>query len=92
MTRPKLRTYATPVEVARLKKLRQASGLTQTLAGAALYTPRRTWQTWEDGEARMHRIIWQEAMSLLEAAQQRAASEGEAQANRAALGLPPLEP
>ena len=77
--------------MARLKRLRQASGLTQTLAGAALHTPRRTWQTWEDGEARMHRVIWQQAMSLLEAAQQRAASEAEAQANLAAAGLPALE-
>ena len=92
MTRPKLRTYATPVEVARLKKLRQASGLTQTLAGAALYTPRRTWQTWEDGEARMHRVIWQQAMAVMEAAQERHSRETEAQSSRAAAGLPALEP
>lgn len=63
----KLQTYATPAEVRRMKRLRERVGITQQLAGAALYTPRRTYQTWEDGHARMHRVIWQAAMALLEA-------------------------
>ncbi len=88
----KLQTYATPAEVRRLKRLRERSGLSQTRAGAALYTPLRTWQSWEDGKARMHRVVWQAAMSLLESAAERQTREDEAQASRAARGQPAIEP
>lgn len=65
--KPKLDTYATPVELRRLKRLREAAGISQTTLAHALHTPLRTWQSWEDGKAKMHRVIWQRAMALLEA-------------------------
>jgi DNA-binding transcriptional regulator YiaG len=85
----KLATYATPAEVRRLKRLRERSGLSQTKAGVALYTPLRTWQSWEDGKAKMHRVIWKAAISLLEAHAQRAERESAAQSGRIAAGVPP---
>lgn len=86
-----LKTYATAPEVARLKRLRERSGLSQTKVGAALHTPLRTWQSWEDGKAKMHRVIWQAAMGLLEAAALRAQTERQGQADRATAGLPPID-
>jgi DNA-binding transcriptional regulator YiaG len=66
--KPKLDTYATPVELRRLKRLRETLGLSQTTLAHALHTPLRTWQSWEDGGAKLHRVIYQSAMALLEAA------------------------
>ena len=63
----KLRTYASLPECARLKRLRARLEISQTVTAHALYTPLRTYQSWEDGKAKMHRVIWQAAMGLLEA-------------------------
>jgi putative transcriptional regulator len=39
--------------------VRQAANLTQTQAGALVYSALRTWQQWEAGERRMHPAIWE---------------------------------
>lgn len=96
-------TYATPAEVRRMRKLRTELGAAQKTVAHALWIPLRTWQTWEaygDRKAgdetgpgsQMYRVIWQAALALLEAHAQRSEREAEAQASRAALGLPPLAP
>lgn len=38
---------------------RQAAGLTQTEAGALVYSGCRAWQAWEAGERRMHPSTWE---------------------------------
>ncbi len=38
---------------------REAAGLTQAQAAAVVLTPRRTWQDWERGVARMHPGLWE---------------------------------
>lgn len=38
---------------------RSASGLTQTEAGALLFSGLRSWQQWESGERRMHPALWE---------------------------------
>ena len=42
-----------------IKKLRQASGLTQAQASELIHSTRRTWQDWEAGIATMHPAIWE---------------------------------
>ena len=79
-------TYATKSEIRQMRRLRERAGLSQTFVGQALSdTPLRTYQSWEWGKARMHRIIWQAAIRMLEA-------HAHAQESRAAQGLPPLAP
>jgi DNA-binding transcriptional regulator YiaG len=38
---------------------RQKAGLTQTEAGALLFTTCRVWQQWEAGDRRMHPSFWE---------------------------------
>lgn len=38
---------------------REAAGLTQAQAAELVLTPRRTWQDWERGVARMHPGLWE---------------------------------
>jgi putative transcriptional regulator len=38
---------------------RLAANLTQTQAGALVYSALRTWQQWEAGERRMHPAFWE---------------------------------
>lgn len=38
---------------------RKAAGLTQTEAGALVYSALRTWQQWESGERKMHPAMWE---------------------------------
>lgn len=42
-----------------IKAARQAAGLTQTQAGAALHTTVRVWQQWEAGDRAMHAAFWE---------------------------------
>ena len=44
---------------AEIKAAREALGLTQTQAAAAVYVPLRTWQRWESGDAPMHPAFWE---------------------------------
>ena len=46
----------TPAEILRT---REAAGLTQSEAGALLFTGWRTWQNWESGENRMPPAAWE---------------------------------
>lgn len=46
----------TPEQV---KQARKDAGLTQTAAGAVLYSTCRAWQKWEKGEARMHQAMFE---------------------------------
>lgn len=46
----------TPEQV---KQARKDAGLTQTKAGAVLYSACRAWQKWEKGEARMHQAMFE---------------------------------
>ncbi len=46
----------TPAEV---RAAREAAGLSQTAAGALVYSSLRAWQAWELGERRMHPAIWE---------------------------------
>jgi DNA-binding transcriptional regulator YiaG len=79
-------TYASKSEIRQMRRLRERAGLSQTFVGDALcHTPLRTYQSWEWGKARMHRIIWQAAIRLLEA-------HCQAQQSRSEQGLPPLSP
>ena len=87
-----LPTYATPAEILRMRALRERLGVSQTRIAHSLYTPLRTWQQWESGRGKMHRIVWQAAMRGLESYEERPHAEARAKAQRAALGLPPLEP
>ena len=41
-----------------IKALRERCGLTQTEAGAKLFTSCRVWQQWEAGDRRMHGAFW----------------------------------
>lgn len=43
----------------KLKKARQAAGLTQQQAGELLSVGVRTWQRWEYGERRMSPAMWE---------------------------------
>lgn len=38
---------------------REAAGLTQTAAGALVFTTCRVWQQWEAGDRRMHPAFWE---------------------------------
>lgn len=42
-----------------LLEARIRAGLTQEQAGALVYAPRRTWQDWERGVAKMHPGLWE---------------------------------
>ena len=42
-----------------IKQARKDAGLTQTAAGAVLYSTCRAWQKWEKGEARMHQAMFE---------------------------------
>lgn len=42
-----------------VKAARAAAGLTQTQAGAVVYSSIKAWQTWEDGTRRMHPAIFE---------------------------------
>ena len=44
---------------AEVRAAREAAGLTQTEAAAAIYSTLRTWQDWEAGKARMHPGLWE---------------------------------
>ncbi len=44
---------------ASIRKLRLASGLTQTTAAELVYSTLRTWQDWEAGRAPMHPGLWE---------------------------------
>lgn len=46
----------TPEEI---RAAREAAGLSQTAAGAAVHTTCRTWQQWEAGDRRMHPAFWE---------------------------------
>lgn len=46
----------TPAEI---KAMRKAAGLTQTEAGAKVYTELKTWQDWEYGRYKMHPAFWE---------------------------------
>lgn len=39
--------------------LRKEAGLSQTDAGALVYSALRTWQQWESGERKMHPAMWE---------------------------------
>ena len=41
-----------------IRASRDAAGLTQTEAGAVVYSSLRAWQQWEAGDRRMHPAIW----------------------------------
>jgi DNA-binding transcriptional regulator YiaG len=43
-----------------IKSARVAAGLTQTQAGALVFTGCRGWQKWESGDNRMHPSIWRD--------------------------------
>jgi DNA (cytosine-5)-methyltransferase 1 len=42
-----------------IKQARAHAGLTQTQAGAVIYTPLRTWQDWEAGKRPMHPAFYE---------------------------------
>jgi putative transcriptional regulator len=42
-----------------IRAAREAAGLTQAQAAAAIYSTVRTWQDWEAGIARMHPGLWE---------------------------------
>lgn len=42
-----------------IKAARQSAGLTQTQAGALVYTTCRVWQQWEAGDRGMHPAFWE---------------------------------
>lgn len=42
-----------------IKAAREAAGLSQTEAGALIYSGLRSWQHWEAGERRMHPAMWE---------------------------------
>ncbi|MEI2770756.1 MAG: helix-turn-helix domain-containing protein [Candidatus Competibacter sp.] len=42
-----------------IRAAREAAGLTQTQAGAVVYSSMRAWQQWESGERRLHPAIWE---------------------------------
>jgi DNA-binding transcriptional regulator YiaG len=42
-----------------IRAAREAAGLTQAQAAAAIYSTVRTWQDWEAGVARMHPGLWE---------------------------------
>ena len=44
---------------AEIRAARLTAGLTQTAAGALLYTTCRVWQQWEAGDRRMHPAFWE---------------------------------
>ena len=46
----------TPAEI---RTARTAAGLTQTAAGAIIYSSLRAWQNWEAGVRRMHPQMWE---------------------------------
>lgn len=41
-----------------IKMARKAAGLSQTAAGALVYTVCRVWQHWEAGDSAMHPAFW----------------------------------
>lgn len=43
----------------RVKQARVLAGLTQTAAGAVVYSTCRAWQKWEKGESRMHQAMFE---------------------------------
>lgn len=42
-----------------IRHLRDSMGLTQTEAGALIYSALRAWQQWEAGDRRMHPALWE---------------------------------
>lgn len=54
--KPSLWANPTPQMV---REAREQTGLTQTEAGALVYSSLKAWQTWEDGTRRMHPGLWQ---------------------------------
>lgn len=44
---------------AEIRAARLAAGLTQTEAGALVYSALRAWQAWEAGERAMHPGLWE---------------------------------
>jgi DNA-binding transcriptional regulator YiaG len=50
----------------KVKQARKDAGLTQTAAGAVLYSTCRAWQKWEKGEARMHQAMFELFMIKVE--------------------------
>ncbi len=42
-----------------IRAAREVAGLTQTQAGAVVYSSLRAWQQWESGERRLHPAIWE---------------------------------
>jgi DNA-binding transcriptional regulator YiaG len=42
-----------------IRAARKEAELTQTAAGALLYTTCRVWQQWEAGDRRMHPAFWE---------------------------------
>mgnify|MGYP001420764910 CR=1 FL=1 len=39
--------------------LAEAAGLSQTAAGAVVYSTLRSWQNWESGASPMHPALWE---------------------------------
>lgn len=48
-----------PPAPAKIKAMRKACKLSQTAAGALVYSALRTWQQWEAGDREMHPGLWE---------------------------------
>ncbi|QMV33504.1 hypothetical protein 8G_00072 [Ralstonia phage Hyacinthe] len=52
-------TARIPPTAQQVREAREAAGLTQTEAGALVYSALRAWQQWEAGDRRMHPALWE---------------------------------